>query len=93
MQRTKWIEVERDLDALLDRLVSISPCVDPHFFNREGVEPNPHASPVPRPKRVFERAYAGQVGPVEFDAVGENLQVVLDFLRSGSSRSKENESS
>lgn len=46
---------------------------------------------VPRPQRVLKSSNAAQVRPVELDLVSEDLQVVLDFLGSGSPGSQEDE--
>lgn len=90
-RRTKRIKVKRHGDALLHGLVRVPLRVNPHLFNGERVEPHAHLGAVPRPQRVLERVDPAQVRPIELDAVGQDLQVVLNFFVRGAARAEEDE--
>lgn len=87
VQLTERVEVERDRQALLDLArTRVGSLVD-----GECVEPDSDRRALVRPERVFERADAAQVRPVKFDAVCEDLHVVLDLVRRCLARPEEDE--
>lgn len=90
-KRTKWVKVDRDPHTLRDTLVRVPLLVDLDLLDRKCVEPNADLRPVPPPERVLERPDSRKVCPVELDPVGEDLEVVFDFLVCGTTRAKEDE--
>lgn len=81
---TKGVEIKRNLDALLDRLVHVPSSIHTDPLDRECVKPDPNSTTVPSPQRILQRADPAEVGPVELHSVGQDLHVVLDFLRGSS---------
>lgn len=88
---TEGVKVDRDPYALSHALVRVALLVDLDLLDRERVEPDADLLPVPAPERVFERADAREVRPVELDPVREDLQVVLHLLVRGPARAQEDE--
>ena len=69
VELTEWIEVKRDVDALVDALICISFDVNCHSLNGQRVKPNANPASVVGPQRVFQRANPAQMNPAELNPV------------------------
>lgn len=88
---TKWVEIELDRKVLLDGFEGVAILVEVRSVDGQGIKPDPDLVAAPAPERILECADPRQVRPIEFDVIGQDLQVILDLLIRGTLGSQEHQ--